>query len=303
MNGPVLQGIVSVERLTHIYNGGTPLEKRAIANISLQIGRGECVGIVGETGSGKTTLVQHFNGLLKPSSGRVLVDGQDVNGPGVSLAELRQRVGLVFQYPEHQLFEETVFDDISFVLRQRRILSPREIEDRVRKACTAVGLDYERFRRRSPFDLSSGEMRRVALAGVLAQDPFLLILDEPTVGLDHLGKREILREIRTLKSQGKTIVIISHVVEDLLEIVDRLIVLERGEILTLGSPGEVFSSLLQARRSEFLIPPIARLFHDLRSRGWDIPGDLFQVEEALRVLDQFLRRPPLQWTEGRVREN
>lgn len=234
--------------------------------------------------------MQHFNGLLKPSSGRVCVEGMDLGRPGISWVELRQRVGLVFQYPEHQLFEETVFDDISFVLRQRKVLPSKEVEQRVKRACACVGLDYEQFRRRSPFDLSGGEMRRVALAGVLAQEPRLLILDEPTVGLDSTGKREILREISHLKGSGKTVIIVSHAIEDLLDIVDRLIVLEGGKVLTAGTPAEVFSFLLRAKRSEFLVPPIPKLCQDLRSWGWDLPGAIYRVEEALPVLDRFLRK-------------
>jgi len=234
--------------------------------------------------------VQHFNGLLRPSSGRIYVEGQDLGRAGISLSGLRRRVGLVFQYPEHQLFEETVFADISFVLRQRKTFSSEEIEHRVKKACASVGLDCGQFRQRSPFDLSGGEKRRVALAGVLAQEPRLLILDEPTVGLDSPGKREILQKIGQLNRSGKTVVIVSHAVEDLLSIVDRLIVLERGRILTTGPPQEVFSFLLRAGRSEFLIPPIPKLWRDLRARGWDIPEAIYRVEEALPLLDRFLRK-------------
>jgi len=188
--------------------------------------------------------VQHFNGLLKPSSGRVLIEGMDLSVPGISWSELRKRVGLVFQYPEQQLFEETVFDDISFVLRQRKVFSPAEVERRVESACASVGLDYEEFRGRSPFELSGGEKRRVALAGVLVQEPHLLILDEPTVGLDGPGKREILGQVKNLHHSGKTVIIISHAAEDLLGMVNRLVVLEGGKLLTTGPPAEVFSFLL-----------------------------------------------------------
>ncbi len=256
----------------------------------MQITPGECVGIIGETGSGKTTLVQHFNGLLKPSSGKVYVEGTDLSSPRISWPDLRQRVGLVFQYPEHQLFEETVFDDISFVLRQRGIFSSEEIELRVKSACGLVGLDYEGFSNRSPFELSGGEMRRVALAGVLVQEPRLLILDEPTVGLDGAGKREILREIGELRRSGKTVVMISHSVEDMVDLVDRLIILEGGKILTSGSPAEVFSFLLQRGKLTFLVPSVFRLICDLRTHGWDLPDQIFLVEEALPAIDRFLRR-------------
>ncbi len=248
------------------------------------------MGVIGETGSGKTTLVQHFNGLLKPSSGKVYLEGMDLSSPRILWPELRQQVGLVFQYPEHQLFEETVFEDISFVLRQRGIFSSEEIELRVNSACRLVGLDYEEFSRRSPFELSGGEMRRVALAGVLVQEPRLLILDEPTVGLDGPGKREILREIGELRRSGKTIVMISHSTEDLVNLVDRLIVLEGGKILTSGSPAEVFSFLLPTGKLSFLVPPVFRLLYDLRAHGWDLPEKISQMEEALPVIDRFLKR-------------
>ena len=279
-----------VERLSHIYNQGTPLEKKALAEVSLQIEEGECVGIVGETGSGKTTLVQHLNGLLKPSSGKIWVEGVEISQAGTSWVKLRQRIGLVFQYPEHQLFEETVFDDISFVLRQRKILAAEEVEMRVKSACAAVGLDYEDFRRRSPFELSSGEMRRAALAGILIQEPSLLVLDEPTVGLDGPSKREILREIDHLHRSGKTVVIVSHGVEDLLKIVSRLIVLEKGKVLTSGSPPEVYSFLLESKKLTFLVSPIYRLCCHLRAEGWDIPEGIYRVEEAIPVLDHFLKK-------------
>jgi energy-coupling factor transport system ATP-binding protein len=289
--GSIPQPIVDVERLTHIYNRGTPLEKKAIEDISLQIERGEFIGIIGETGSGKSTLVQHFNGLLKPSGGRVVIEGMDLALPGISWNELRQRVGLVFQYPEQQLFEATVFDDISFVLRQRKVFSPAEVEHRVESACVSVGLDYEEFRSRSPFELSGGEKRRVALAGVLVQEPHLLILDEPTVGLDGPGKREILKQVEALHHSGKTVIIISHAVEDLLGMVNRLVVLESGRLLTTGAPAEVFSFLLQTGKVTSLVPSIYQLCHDLRAEGWDIPEGILAVEEAVEVLDRSLRSP------------
>ena len=233
--------------------------------------------------------MQHFNGLLKPSSGRVLIEGMDLSFPGISWAELRQRVGLVFQYPEQQLFEETVFEDISFVLRRRKVFSSVEIEQRVKSACASVGLDYEEFRSRVPFELSGGEKRRVALAGVLIQEPHLLILDEPTVGLDGPGKREILKQVQKLHHSGKTVIIISHAVEDLLGTINRLVVLEGGRLLTAGPPAEVFSFLLKAGKLTFLVPPIYQLCHDLRAQGWNIPEGILQVDDALPVLDRFLQ--------------
>lgn len=254
---------------------------------------GECLGIVGETGSGKTTLVQHFNGLLKPSAGKVHVLGKDLSQPGILWPELRRRVGLVFQYPEHQLFEETVFEDIAFVLRRQKSVSPEEIERRVKSAFLLVGLDAEELGQRSPFELSGGEMRRVALAGVLVQDPAVLVLDEPTVGLDGAGKREILGEIGSLRRSGKTIIIVSHAVEEIVDLVDRLVVMEAGKVLTSGSPAGVFSFLLRRNELTFLIPPIFRLFYELRSDGWALPEKILQVEEAILAIEQHLNRAPL----------
>ena len=235
--------------------------------------------------------MQHFNGLLKPSSGRVVIEGKDLSLPGISWNELRQRVGLVFQYPEQQFFEATVSDDISFVLRQHKVFSPAEVERRVESACAAVGLDYGEFRSRSPFELSGGEKRRVALAGVLVQEPHLLILDEPTVGLDGPGRRGILKLVEGLHLSGKTVVIISHAVEDLLGLVNRLVVLENGRLLAAGPPAEVFSALLKTGKMTSLVPPIYQLCHDLRAKGWDIPIGILGVEEAVEALDRSLKSP------------
>ncbi|MBP1723417.1 MAG: transporter related protein [Deltaproteobacteria bacterium] len=254
---------------------------------------GECVGIVGETGSGKTTLVQHFNGLLKPSGGKVYVEGKDLGRPGISWPELRRRVGLVFQYPEHQLFEETVFEDIAFALRRQKTVPEEEIEARVKSAILLVGLDYETFRQRSPFELSTGEMRRTALAGALVQQPAVLILDEPTVGLDGTGKEEILREIETLHRSGRTIIIISHAVEEVLGLTDRLVVMESGRVLVSGVPSAVFTFLLQENKLTFLVPPIFRLFHELRGCGWSLPTEIVRVEEAILAIDRQLGRARL----------
>jgi energy-coupling factor transport system ATP-binding protein len=260
-----------------------------LEGVSLQVAAGEFLGIVGKTGSGKTTLVQHFNGLLKPSAGNVYVEGRNLADPGISWPELRRRVGLVFQFPEHQLFAETVFEDIAFVLGQQKAFSPEEIEGRVRTVCGMVGLDYDSFRRRSPFGLSGGEMRRVALAGVLVQDPSILILDEPTVGLDGPGKMEVMRQIGILHRLGKTIIIVSHAVEDLADRVDRLMVMEEGRIVTSGERGEVFAQLVAMKGFSFLVPPVFQLCGELRAAGWTLPDKVFQTEEALSAIDWNLR--------------
>ncbi len=286
---PIPDPVVSVENLTHIYQQGTALEKVALMDVSLQIASGEMVGIVGENGSGKTTLAQHLAGLLRPFSGQVRIDGLNISCSGVSRAELRKKVGLVFQYPEHQLFADTVFHEISFGLLQEKTLSAAEITRRVQSSCASVGLDYEKFHRRSPFGLSSGEMRRVALASVLAQGANLLVFDEPTIGLDAEGKKDILGEIKSLHQAGKTVVIVSHGIEDLPDLVDRLIVLEEGRILMAGSPAEVFSFLLQSGKPNSFVPSIFRLCQELQSGGGgNIPGRIFRVEEAVSYIDQLL---------------
>lgn len=282
-----------MEALSHVYSPGTPLEKKALSGVSLQIMPGECWGILGETGSGKTTLVQHFNGLLKPSAGKVYVEGKDLSSGEVSLPEIRRRVALAFQFPEHQLFEETVSADISFVLRQKSVSSSQEIESLVKSACRMVGLDYEAFACRSPFELSGGEMRRVALAGILAQDPPVLILDEPTAGLDGKGREEILREIGEIRRSGRTVIMISHSVEDLAELADRLLVLEEGRILAVGAPADVFSFLLRADKVTFLVPPVFRLLEELRGLNCSIPGGIYRMEEAVAALNRFLSPPTL----------
>ncbi|MBI4495953.1 MAG: energy-coupling factor transporter ATPase [Deltaproteobacteria bacterium] len=271
-----------------MYHPGTPLETRALEGVCLEIAEGEGVGIVGETGSGKTSLIQHFNGLLRPTTGRIRFGGLDPGSPGLPLPELRRQVGLLFQFPEHQLFEETVFREISFVLRQGRGVSSPEIERRVEAACAAVGLELGRFRDRSPFELSGGEMRRVALASILVQEPLLLVLDEPTAGLDGPGRREILEEVGRLRRSGKTVVIVSHSLEDLLTLVDRWVVLEKGKVLVSGPSAEVFPFLLGRERLAHLVPFPFRLGRDLQAAGWNIPP-LYRAEEAVAVLDKWLK--------------
>jgi energy-coupling factor transport system ATP-binding protein len=281
---------VQVEGLTHTYAPGTPLEKRALDGVSMRIAAGEWVGIVGESGSGKTTLVQHLNGLLNPTGGRIFIGGTDLGKAGLSRNRVRQSVGMVFQYPENQFFEETVYDEISFVLRTRGGLSPEEIRQRVLASCRTLGLDFESLSSRSPFQLSGGEMRRVALASVLVQDPQLLILDEPTLGLDPIGKQLILQAIDRLHGAGKTVILIAHEIEDLLNRASRFIVMHRGRIWASGPPSEVFLALLQSEEQNLLIPSPFRLLQALRNSGWKIPAEVIGVEAALPYLDGHLRQ-------------
>jgi energy-coupling factor transport system ATP-binding protein len=281
---------VQAEQVTHTYYPGTPLEKKALNGVSVRIEEGEWVGIIGDSGSGKTTLGQHLIGLLKPTSGRIVVGGMDLGNPGISRARLRQCVGMVFQYPEHQFFEETVYDEIAFVMRKRRDLSREEIRDKVLSCCVILGLDIGSLGSRSPFELSGGEMRRVALASILIQDPQVLILDEPTTGLDPFAKEKILQSIDRLHGQGKTVILIGHEIEDLLGRASRFIVMDQGKIRVSGSPAEVFLFLLRNKKYNRFISSTFRLLQELRKKGWQIPMEVVEVEAALPYLDFHLKR-------------
>jgi energy-coupling factor transport system ATP-binding protein len=252
----------------------------------LEIQEGEFFGLIGQTGSGKSTLIQHLNGLIKPTQGSVEVDGQNLWERGTNLKEIRQKVGLVFQYPEHQLFEETVFADVAFGPRNMG-LPEGEVKERVEEALAMVGLAWE-IADRSPFELSGGQKRRVAIAGVLAMRPKYLILDEPTAGLDPMGREEILEEIRALQRQGVTVVLVSHNMEEVARLVTRLAVMHDGRIIAHGTPEEVFSKGEVLEEVGLALPQIAQLMHRLRERGLDIPVNIYTVEEAreaiLRVL-------------------
>ncbi len=281
---------MQVEQVTHTYSPGTPLEKRALNGVSMRIEEGEWIGIIGESGSGKTTLGQHLVGLLQPTSGRIVIGGMDLGRAKISRARLRQCVGMVFQYPEHQFFEETVYDEISFVMRQRRDLSTEKIQDKVRSCCANLGLDIESLGSRSPFELSGGEMRRVALASILLQDPQVIILDEPTTGLDPLGKGKILQSIDRLHGAGKTVILIGHEIEDLLGRASRLLVMDQGKIWASGSPSEVFLFLLENKKYNRFVSSTFRILQELRQKGWEIPMEVIEVEAALPYLDCYLRR-------------
>nr|WP_330377268.1 energy-coupling factor transporter ATPase [Cellulosilyticum ruminicola] len=231
---------IKIEHLTHIYNEGMPFEKKALDDINIDVAKGEFIGIIGHTGSGKSTLIQMFNGLLKPTSGNVIINGRDIHGNGVNKKEVRQQVGLVFQYPEYQLFEMTVYEDVAFGPKNLG-LSEEEIKARVEYGCKAVGLD-ESYYAKSPFELSGGQKRRVAIAGVLAMNPNILILDEPTAGLDPKGRNELFVQLKKMHEElGLTIVLISHSMEDVARYVDRLLVLYKGKKAYEGTPREVFA--------------------------------------------------------------
>ena len=277
---------IQVEHLTHTYMPGSPFASVALNDVSLTIEDGELIGLLGHTGSGKTTLVQHLNGLVKATSGRIVVDGLDLTEKGVSLLEVRRKVGLVFQYPEYQLFEETVAKDIAFGPKNLG-LPADEIDRRVRRAMEQVGLDYESIAECSPFELSGGQMRRVAIAGVLAMQPKVLILDEPTAGLDPAGRRSILNMIRNLHAAGGlTVIMVSHSMDDISTLATRLIVMSRGEMVLTGTPREVFRQQELMESIGLGIPQAAQLAHALRAEGYDLPDDLYTLEE---LRDAILR--------------
>ncbi len=275
---------IQVEHLTHTYMPESPFAAVALHDVNLTIKDGELIGLLGHTGSGKTTLVQHLNGLIKPTEGRVVVDGLDLTEKGVSLLEVRKKVGLVFQYPEYQLFEETVAKDVAFGPRNMG-LGEEEINRRVRAAIERVGLDYESIAERSPFELSGGQMRRVAIAGVLAMQPRVLILDEPTAGLDPAGRRSILSMIRELHAAGDlTVIMVSHSMDDISTLATRLIVMSHGEVVLSGTPREVFTQQELLFSIGLGVPQAAELTHALIAEGFELPSDLYTLDEVREAI-------------------
>jgi energy-coupling factor transport system ATP-binding protein len=281
---------IRVENLVYKYMVGTPFEKTAIDNVSLEINDGEFIGLIGHTGSGKSTLIQQFNGLLKPTSGKIYVDNLCITDKGTNMTKIRQKVGLVFQYPEHQLFEETVHKDVAFGPANLG-LSEEEILMRVKRALKVVGIDYEKYKDKSPFELSGGQKRRIAIAGVIAMEPKVLILDEPTAGLDPKGRDEILAEIKNLHREYKmTIILVSHSMEDVAKLVDRLIVMYKGKNILTGTPREVFKEIDTVEKIGLAVPQVTYLVRELRKKGFNIKEDVITVEEAKKELIKILRR-------------
>jgi energy-coupling factor transport system ATP-binding protein len=279
----LIEPIIVTRQLSHIYQSG-PLRKAALTDINLEIARGSCAAIIGVTGSGKTTLVQHFNGLLRPTAGTVIVDGIEVGQKGADLRALRQRVGMLFQFPESQLFERTVFADVAFG-PQRMKLSRREVRSRVKTALEMVGLPLQEYGWRSPFDLSGGQRRRIALAGVLAMSPVVLILDEPTVGLDADGRNEFYSHLRCVQQeQGVTIVLVSHDMTEVATLADTLFVLANGQLVMQGPPRTIFTEGEQLRKCGLAVPPLSELLSLLRQQGMAVPADIFTLEEAFAFL-------------------
>ena len=280
-----MEPILQVQNLTHTYSAGTPFEHTALEQINFSVNRGEFIGIIGHTGSGKSTLMQHLNGLLKPSSGTILLDGKDIWADKKLTRQARFRVGLVFQYPEYQLFEETVYKDIAFGPKNMG-LSKEEIDRRVRQAADFVGLTEQQLQV-SPFDLSGGQKRRVAIAGVIAMKPEVLILDEPTAGLDPVGREEILMNIqRYRQAKNATIMMVSHSMNDVARLSDRLLVLSGAHIAMAGTPDEVFRRADELEKIGLDIPEITRIFLRLRAKGLPVEP-VYTMEQAIVALKKL----------------
>lgn len=269
-----------------------PTESLALDNISFEVEDGQLFGIIGHTGSGKSTLLQHLNGLLKPDEGRIHIGGVDITEPGISMTEIRKRIGLVFQYPEYQLFEETVAKDVVFGPKNLG-LSEEEAEERVKEALELVGLDYEIFKDRSPFDLSGGQKRRVAIAGVIAMRPEVLILDEPTAGLDPKAHKDVLKMVEEVhRRTGNITILVSHNMADIARLSDKVLVIDSGKVVTVGTPKEVFFHRKELADVGLDLPPITQLTEALRERGMSIAETILSVDEAADEIADFLMQRP-----------
>lgn len=281
---------ISVKKLTHIYNPSTPFESKALENVSFEIETGEFVGLIGHTGSGKSTLIQHLNGLLKASSGEIKINDFEIKSDSKNLSELRKKVGLVFQYPEYQLFEETIEKDIAFGPSNLG-LGEEEIKNRVKESMEIVGLSYEKLKDRSPFDLSGGQRRRVAIAGVIAMKPDLLILDEPTAGLDPKGREEILSQIKKFHEKYKiTIILVSHSMDDVAELANKLMVMNKGKLEIMSTPKEVFKQSEKLKEMGLGIPAVLELTNRLREKGINIDNDIITLQEAKEQIIKLIGR-------------
>ncbi len=277
--------VITVENLTHTYSVGTPFEQTAIRDVSVTLTQGESIFVLGHTGSGKSTFVQHLNALLQPTRGQVKIDGEDINKDKISRRDVKRRVGLVFQYPEYQLFEETVAADIAFGPKNMK-LSKEEIDERVREAAGFVGVEESLFSR-SPLELSGGQKRRVAIAGVIAMRPEVLILDEPTAGLDPVGSRTIMENIRDYRQKsGATVLVVSHSMDDAARYCERLIVFDHGTIRMDGTPEQVFGRTEELMEIGLNVPKAAEIAAALRKRGIQLEGPVFTHEQLLRALRQ-----------------
>lgn len=284
-----IEPIIEIKNLSYIYSPNTAYEKKALDNINLTIGKGEFIGVIGHTGSGKSTLIQHLNSLMKPTKGSIFINGEDINADKNKLKQIRQKVGLVFQYPEHQLFEMTVLKDVAFGPNNMG-LSKEEVNQRVKAAIKTVGLKEEVYEK-SPFELSGGQKRRVAIAGVLAMNPEVLILDEPTAGLDPKGRDEILDAIKKLhEERGITVILVSHSMEDVAKMVSRIIVMHKGKVALTGTPKEVFAKVDEIEKMGLAAPQISYVLTELNKKGYHLPNDVYTIEEATQVLYDFMKK-------------
>lgn len=280
---------IQVKNLEHIYNPGLPHESKALDDVSFEIEDGQFVGIIGHTGSGKSTLVQHLNGLLKPTSGQIIVDDEDLTAEGISLIDVRKRVGLVFQYPEYQLFEETVAKDISFGPRNLG-LNEDEILERVKEAMDLVNLPYEQFAEKSPFDLSGGQKRRVAIAGVIAMKPKILILDEPTAGLDPKAHQDVLKMIKDIHNkEGNITIFVSHNMNDVAKLSDKILVMHGGKCVLQGTPKEVFAKDDYLKEIGLDLPDVTQLLQNLQCRGVTVPKGVFDIDTAEEFIVNLIK--------------
>lgn len=275
--------VIRTENLTHIYNKGTPFQMAAIDNVNIEIEKGELVGIIGHTGSGKSTLIQHLNGLLKPESGKIYLDGEDIWADKSKIRNVRFKVGLCFQYPEYQLFEETVYKDIAFGPTNMG-LSEAEIDKRVREAANFVGLKSE-YLEKSPFDLSGGEKRRAAIAGVMAMQPEVLIMDEPTAGLDPKGRDRILSMLKEYREEtGSTVLLVSHSMEDVAKLATKVLVMNDSHAVMYGSVSEVYSRGKELSEMGLNVPQITRVFMGLKAKGFNVNEGIYTVEQGLNEI-------------------
>ena len=281
---------IKIENLSYTYMPKTPFEKKALININCEFYDGEFIVLIGHTGSGKSTLIQHLNGLLKPTEGKIIVDGIDITDKKVKLTNIRKNIGLVFQYPEYQLFEETIEKDIEFGPKNLG-LSEEEITRRVKRAMKMVDLDYDTYKDKSPFDLSGGQKRRVAIAGVIAMEPKVLILDEPIAGLDPKGRDDILNQIRKLHDDYKiTTIMISHSMEDVAKVADRVVVMNHGSIVLDGKVSDVFKEVDVLEDIGLGVPQVTYLLRELRKKGFDISDDIYTIKDAKNAILEYLNK-------------
>ena len=278
---------IRIEHLNYVYSADTAFEKHALSDINLEIPDGQFIGVIGHTGSGKSTLIQHLNGLLKATSGTIYYNDKNIYEEGYYMKALRSKVGLVFQYPEHQLFEADVFSDVCFGPKNLG-LSKEEVEARAYEALRLVGLKEKHYKK-SPFELSGGQKRRVAIAGILAMEPDVLVLDEPTAGLDPKGRDDILDQVAKLHREKKiTVILVSHSMEDVARYVERIIVMNKGHVLFDNTPREVFKHYKELESVGLAAPQVTYLMHELQDKGWDIPADATTVGEAASAILDYL---------------